>query len=101
MDEAQLNWPVVQPLGTMDTNVVGAKEVDTQPLVIHEKPSEQHFPPYEVAHWYAENAEHGRWQQAVVVVAIPVVVNVALHRYCDTGQGRSQVESIAQHDAWP
>ena len=65
----------------MDTNVVGATEVDTQPFVIQEKPSEQHFPPYEVAHSYAVNAEQGRWQQAVVAVAIPVVVNVALHRY--------------------
>lgn len=101
IDEAQLNWPVEQPLGIMDTNVVGATEVDTQPLVTQEKPSEQHFPPYEAAHLYAVNAEQGRRQQAEVVVAIPVVVDVALHRYCDTGQGESQVESIAQHDAWP
>jgi hypothetical protein len=32
IEAAQLNCPVVQPLGTIDTSVVGATEVETHPL---------------------------------------------------------------------
>jgi hypothetical protein len=80
-DGGQLYWLVVQPEGAIGTKVVGTVEVDTQPFVTQEYPSEQHPSPYELAHWYALNAEHGRGQQDVVTVAFPVSVNVVLHWY--------------------
>jgi hypothetical protein len=50
IEEGQLNCPVVQPLGTIDTSVVGATAVEMHALVVHEKPRLQHPPPYELAH---------------------------------------------------
>ncbi len=36
IEEAQLNWPVVHPLGTIDTSVVGAAIVEAHWLFVHE-----------------------------------------------------------------
>jgi hypothetical protein len=36
MEEGQLNCPVVQPLGTIDTRVVGATAVERHALVVQE-----------------------------------------------------------------
>lgn len=35
IEEGQLNCPVVQPLGTIETSVVGATDVETHALVEH------------------------------------------------------------------
>jgi hypothetical protein len=49
--EAQLNCPVVQPLGRTWTSVVGATDVETHWLLLaHENPRLQHPPPYAAAH---------------------------------------------------
>jgi hypothetical protein len=51
IEAAQLNCPVVQPLGTIDTSVVGAADgVETHACPLEqEKPRLQHPPPYELA----------------------------------------------------
>jgi hypothetical protein len=50
MEEGQLNCPAAQPLGTIETRVVGGTDVEMHALVVHWKPRLQHPPPYELAH---------------------------------------------------
>ena len=84
-------------------DVVGF-EVATQNLLVPPMPqvssTAQQPPPKIEAHWKLLDAEHGRPQQEVVGIGVPLWVMVTLHKIRDGGQGFKHWIPMVQQFAW-